>query len=691
MDRTVADLNEDDVAALASAIYGEARSQGRKGKAAVAHTALTRSQIAGVPVSDVVYGSVSDKYGQYSFANPNDPNARATSRAPQRDPDEWAEAVEVARGVLSGEIENPVPGATNYIAAGVNPSWTNSATNLGKLGGHTFYSLPRGEIRGVVRQAAASPYRREALVSADQLGGTLGREPGIYEDMPDVDGNPQTISIGEFDFAGGNVERGFGRMTPETQHTASEIARTLPDGQDLTVTATHGQHGLSNLTHTPGAAFDVRTRTLNSDQVDDLIDSTLYSQPAAIGYNSGAGKFPAHMHVDTNAGYGTGLQSTSDLTGLSDYAKQELARYDADMKSGLGYAPPVPESIAPVPEARPTYQDQIARNPFDTVPQTLGAPPVEVADLSGGVSGMVDPVNPSTTSDGVPINRVKSISIKPGESLPAPAEQPPTEEPASFLSSFNPVGAAYAGVPPATAHASISLGPEPEAEPVSAIGSGTIGFTPGAKAETEIGLSAPDVEVDDLPALPDLPAREVKTLPEVYTPREEIETEPAVAAPQREKASSPVASASEVWSGQAAEGVASDGSKLSRNPDGSISRFSEMSGKTEKVSDSVPDWSGPSIGDTTQKTGGFWSEKAAGTLPGGGQSYKGGEQIRQGPSLMDKVNDAINSLKDSIQGTLGQSTGKSGGRDSLSSYGQHAYDSSQQVRDAVDSGSVGLW
>lgn len=670
-------LNNDDVAALAAAIYGEARNQGPLGRAAVGHTALTRSQIADVPVADVVYGSVSDKYGQYSFANPNDPNARTVAGAPENDPDGWAEAVETAKGVLSGEIENPVPGATNYKTSAVSPAWADKASNLGKVGAHTFYALPSREVRGVVRQAAASPYRREDLVPPETIDGVPVETS--FPDLPDVEGNPQSISLGEFDFAGPRVERGFGRMLPETQHVASEMARTLPAGEDMTITATHGQHGLSNLTHTPGAAFDVRTRDKTQDELDNLVDSALYSRPASIGYNDGTGPFAAHMHVDTNAGYGSGLQSHSSLGGLSDYAKQELSRYDEEMKSGLGYTPPVPESIAPVPEARPTTQDMIARNPFDSVaPQG-----VQVASSDGMLSGSVRPSteNPNVTPDGVPINRVRSISIKPGQTLPEAQEQQPVEEPpASFLSSFSPISTAHAAVPTvAEANANISLGPNP----VSAIGTGAIGFTPPARASASLSVPEPETEVEEITppqALPDLPARTIRTLPEIAEPRQATQR-----FKEQEEESSPIAKASEVWSGKAAEGFASDGSKLSRNPDGSISRFSQKSGLTEKVSDGVDGWNGPSVGDTSAKTGGFWGEKLSGALPSGG-GYQGGQQIRQGPSLVDRIKDAYRSLSESKE-----DRNKNSGRSGLSSYGQHAYDTSQQVRDAVDNNSPGLW
>src|SRR6478735_553559 len=96
------DYNDQDVADLASAIYGEARNQNTLGKAAVGHTIATRAALGGVSIGDVVYGSVSKNYGQYSFSNPRDKNRKAVSKAPRVDPKNWASAVSVAKGILSG-------------------------------------------------------------------------------------------------------------------------------------------------------------------------------------------------------------------------------------------------------------------------------------------------------------------------------------------------------------------------------------------------------------------------------------------------------------------------------------------------------------------------------------------------------------------------------------------------------------
>lgn len=758
-------FSDDDVAALAATIYGEARNQNTIGKAAVGYSALTRANMAGVSVSDAVYGSVSPKYGQYSFANPKDKNARAVARAPANDPNGWADAVETAKGVLSGSIENPVPGATHYKANYAKAGWAKKAKNLGKVGGHTFYALPAAETAAVVRQAAASPYRREALVGPEAISGlpqgSVGLGPGEYRAPETVSGDKRTISIGEFNFASPRVEKGFGRMTPETKFTASEMARTLPSDQGMTVTATHGQHGLSNLTHTPGAAFDVRTRDLNKGQLDSLVDSALYSRPASIGYNSGAGRFPAHMHVDTNAGYGVGLQSHSDFAGLSDYAKQELQRYDQEMKSGLGYTPPVPASIAPVPSPRPVTE--VARNPYDMTPQ---APE---ATLSAGLADFSSPAGASVTSDGVPINRVRTVSITPETikngpqslgsmvaSATAPTAQAGTlgaaQGSVSLAPSISAVGnASIAPGPNAAATANIgptsfaeadiakgprlgvpdpatfqtvdiAKGPRLTTPQISAIGNAAPpALGPMASATAPIGglpseiarnpfdtIKAPSAitpkpemfgpvrppTIASMPsptigpmtpetiaptASPSLPAldapRTIASLPRVAdaAPRS-----PA-AAEMSTRAAQPKASASDVWGGKAATGIATDGSTLTRNADGSVSRTSAKTGQTSTISKAVDGWDGPSIG---AKAGGFWS----GSLPKADVGYQGGRQVR---SLGDSLSDMFGGLVERVTDVF--TPNKNEFRGGLSSYGDRVRSESKQFDRAVSSGKGGLW
>jgi hypothetical protein len=157
-----------DVAALTVAIYGEARGESRKGKEAVAHTIVNRAEIGDVPVADVVYGSATPNYGQFSFANPGDPNARTVQNAPRTDPQGWANALSIAQSVLDGRatgtLADPTRGATHYHASSVNPSWGRAFDKTARIGAHQFYRAPASEVRAIVRASAFSPHRRPDLV-----------------------------------------------------------------------------------------------------------------------------------------------------------------------------------------------------------------------------------------------------------------------------------------------------------------------------------------------------------------------------------------------------------------------------------------------------------------------------------------------------------------------------------------------
>ena len=78
-----------------------------------------------------------------------------------KDPEGWAEAQNVADGIMSGEIENPVPGATHYKTKAVKPAWAKKKYAVATVGSHNFYALPEAEVAHVVSNAAPSRYRGE--------------------------------------------------------------------------------------------------------------------------------------------------------------------------------------------------------------------------------------------------------------------------------------------------------------------------------------------------------------------------------------------------------------------------------------------------------------------------------------------------------------------------------------------------
>lgn len=169
--------NHDDIAALAAAVYGEARSEPRVGQDAVAHNILNRARIADAEIADVVYGSLHPKYGQYSFANPGS-HQKTISNAPRIDPKGWDAAIQVALDAVEGRSQDPSDGATHYfnpkIASNEAKTWSKSLISKGDIGNHSFFKDTDAGTKSVVRRAARSQHRRKPLVDANSVAYAAG-------------------------------------------------------------------------------------------------------------------------------------------------------------------------------------------------------------------------------------------------------------------------------------------------------------------------------------------------------------------------------------------------------------------------------------------------------------------------------------------------------------------------------------
>lgn len=124
---------------LAFVLWREARSETRPGKVALVHSILNRVMHPkwwGDSISAVVR-----KPWQYSsMTDPKDPQL---TKYPEDGP-VWEECLDIAAGVLSGTLSNPLPGADSYYAismdkAGNPPAWSRTAAFLGQVGNHKFY------------------------------------------------------------------------------------------------------------------------------------------------------------------------------------------------------------------------------------------------------------------------------------------------------------------------------------------------------------------------------------------------------------------------------------------------------------------------------------------------------------------------------------------------------------------------
>jgi hypothetical protein len=164
------DYTPEDLASLAAAIYGEARSESREGQDAVAHVSINRASLGDVSVADAVYGSGGALYGQFSFANPGE-YSKTIGDAPRNDPTGWASAIAVAQDALQGKTTDPTGGASHYYNPNIRvPGWASTMPKTTKIGNHQFHKASDAETRSVTRASAFSGHRREPGVGHMQPG-----------------------------------------------------------------------------------------------------------------------------------------------------------------------------------------------------------------------------------------------------------------------------------------------------------------------------------------------------------------------------------------------------------------------------------------------------------------------------------------------------------------------------------------
>ena len=126
---------------LANAIYFDARGEVERGQMAVAQVVLNRVQHRLYPstICGVVYQNQHKRNAcQFSFACDGIPERVTEKKA-------WAQAEEIAKGVVSGELYLTEVGyATHYHATYVYPHWAPRMTKVTKIGLHVFYHFKRG-------------------------------------------------------------------------------------------------------------------------------------------------------------------------------------------------------------------------------------------------------------------------------------------------------------------------------------------------------------------------------------------------------------------------------------------------------------------------------------------------------------------------------------------------------------------
>lgn len=122
---------------LARTIWGEARGEGADGMQAVANVVVNRVAHPGWWGHTIQ--EVCQAPWQFSCWNANDPNLIKLLNVDASDP-AFAVALDIAAQAVDGSLPDITGGATNYHAAGINPSWAADMTETAQIGRHIFYA-----------------------------------------------------------------------------------------------------------------------------------------------------------------------------------------------------------------------------------------------------------------------------------------------------------------------------------------------------------------------------------------------------------------------------------------------------------------------------------------------------------------------------------------------------------------------
>ena len=133
-------VSQKDLWCMATAVYFEARGETYRGQVAVGQVVMNRlaHRIYPKTICGVVFQNQQMRNAcQFSFACDGIPETVTESKA-------WAQAEEIARGVINGSLYLPdVEKATHYHATYVYPDWAPRLKKVVKIGHHVFYKFKR--------------------------------------------------------------------------------------------------------------------------------------------------------------------------------------------------------------------------------------------------------------------------------------------------------------------------------------------------------------------------------------------------------------------------------------------------------------------------------------------------------------------------------------------------------------------
>ena len=133
-------VSKHDIYCMAQAVYFEARGESYRGQVAVGQVVMNRLHHPIYPkdICQVVFQNQQMRNAcQFSFACDGIPENVTEPKA-------WAQAEEIAKGVIDGSLYLPEVGkATHYHATYVYPDWAPRLTRVAKIGHHIFYQFKR--------------------------------------------------------------------------------------------------------------------------------------------------------------------------------------------------------------------------------------------------------------------------------------------------------------------------------------------------------------------------------------------------------------------------------------------------------------------------------------------------------------------------------------------------------------------
>lgn len=134
-------MNATDVEIVARTLYGESRSEGLEGIAAVANVIQNRVQRPRWWGKD--FTGVCRKKWQFSTWNEDDPNLAMILAVTLRNP-MFQDCYLIARAAVAGDLRDRTKGADHYFADYIaTPKWAIGKTPTVVIGRHRFYRIEK--------------------------------------------------------------------------------------------------------------------------------------------------------------------------------------------------------------------------------------------------------------------------------------------------------------------------------------------------------------------------------------------------------------------------------------------------------------------------------------------------------------------------------------------------------------------